>query len=94
MVPGELVEDEERSECREFVERRAEGIDVVEDAACHDCMERAGIVEFLHCDLPVEGTFGRVWVDREHVVAGRRKRRCEATLMSAADLEHPTRRLG
>ena len=67
-----------------------ERIDVMEDAAGDDCIERPGIVELLQGDLPVEGTLGRTWIDREHVVAGGGQRRRDTALVATADLEHPT----
>jgi hypothetical protein len=94
MVPRELVEDEVRRERRQLVECRSQRIDVMEDAGGYDCIERPGIVQLLEGDLPIEGTFRRTWIDREHVVAGGGQRRRDTALVATADLEHPTGRLG
>ena len=94
VVPRELVEDEERRERRELVERRRQRIDVMQDPAGDDCIERAGIVQLLQRDLPIERTLRRTWIDREHVVAGGGQRRRDTALVATADLEHPTGRLG
>ena len=93
VVPRELVEDEKRCETSELVERRSQWIDVMEDAAGDDCVERPGIVQFLQSDLPVKGTLRSMWIDRERVITGGRQCRCNTTLVTTADLEHPTGRL-
>ena len=69
-------------------------MDVMQDAAGDDCIERTGIVQLLQGDLPVEGTLRRTWVDREHVVARGGQRRRDTALDATADLEHPTGRRG
>jgi hypothetical protein len=94
MVPRELVEDEERSKPRKLVERRTQRIDVMQDPPGDHCIERPGIVQLLEGDLPIEGTFRRTWIDREHVVAGSGQRRRDTALIATADLEHPTGRPG
>jgi len=94
VVPRELVEEQEQSEPRKLVKRGSQRIDVMQDAAGDDCIERPGIIQFLQGDLPVEGTLRRMWIDREHVVTSGGQRRCDTAFMATADLEHPTGRLG
>ena len=93
MVPGELVEDEQRREPRELVERRSQRIDVMEDTPGYNCVERPWIVELLQRDLPVERAFRSMRIDRQHVVAGGRQRRSDAALAATTDLEDPPWRL-
>ena len=87
MVPRELVEDQEGRELRKLVERRPERVDVVQNPSCDDGVERARIVELLERDAPVERTWGRLGIDGENVVARLGKRRRDAALAAAADLE-------
>jgi hypothetical protein len=39
-------------------------MDVMQDAAGDDCIERPGIVQLLQGDLPVERSLRGVWIDR------------------------------
>jgi signal transduction histidine kinase len=94
VIPGELIEDEQRREPSKLVERRAERIDVVQDAACDRRVERAGLVELLECDAAIERPLRRLRVDCEHVVACSGQLRRDATLVAAADLEHAGGRRG
>ena len=66
----------------------------MQDTAPDDGVERSGVVEVFQCDLPVERALGSFRIDRQHVVTLRRKRRRDAALVAAADLEHAPRRLG
>jgi hypothetical protein len=92
VVPRELVEDENRREASELVERRSQRIDVMQNATGDDCIERPGVVQLLQGDLPVEGTLRGVWIDRDHVIAGGCEHRSDPALAAAADLEDPPRR--
>ena len=94
VVPGELVQDQQRREHGELVERRSQRMDVVEHTARNDSAERAGVVQLLQRDLPVERPFGRVRIDREDVVARRGKLWGDSSLAATADLEDPPWRFG
>ena len=94
VVPRELVEDQQRCEPREPVECGAERVDVMQNTARNNCVERSGLVEVFERDLPVERALGSLGIDRQHVVTLRRERRRNAALVTTADLEHPSRRLG
>src|SRR5206468_1175514 len=86
MVPGELVEDEERRERDELVERRGEWMNVVEDTSCYNGVERSGVVELLEGDLLVELALRRIWIDREDVVARTGQCRSDASVAPAPQL--------
>ena len=73
VIPGELIDDQQRRESRQLVECRTEGIDVVEDAAGDDRVERAGVGELLERDPPIGRTVGCPRVNRQDVVAARDK---------------------
>ena len=94
VIPGELVEDQQRCERRELVECRVERVDVVEDTPPDDGIERSGVVEVFQCDLAVERTLGSFGIDRQYVVTLRGQLRRNAAVVTAADLEHASRRLG
>jgi hypothetical protein len=87
VVPRELVEDEHRCERDELVEGRAERMDVMEDAAGDDSVERPWVFELLERDPPVEGPFGSLRVDREHVMTRSRQPGRDAAFLATADLE-------
>jgi hypothetical protein len=93
VVPGELVEDEDRGQLNEFVERRPQRVHVVQNAAGDDRVERARIVELLEGHAPVERAVGSVGVDRNDVEAGDSKCGSYTSFPSAANLEDPTWRL-
>ena len=92
MVPRELVDDQERRELDQLVERRAERVDVVQDAPGDNGVERLR-VELLERDAAVERACGCVRIDREDVVARGGKFRGDAALPSAADLENSSWRI-
>ena len=69
-------------------------MDVMQDAARDDRIERTGIVQLLQSDLPVERSLRGVWIDREHVVTRGCERWGNTALAAAADLEHALRRRG
>jgi hypothetical protein len=66
----------------------------MEDAPGDHGSEWPGIIEVLQRNLPVERTFGSMWVDREHVITRSRERRSDAAFVATTDLEHAGRRLG
>src|SRR6266540_4211330 len=97
-VKGELIGGadivEELAASGELVERRSQRMDVVEHATRDDRIEGARIVKLFQRDLPVQRPFGRVWIDRQDVVAHHRKPWGDSSLVATADLEDPTWRLG
>src|SRR5713226_1469027 len=62
-------------------------MDGVEDALGDDRVERR-LLELLERDGAEPLALGRVWIDAEHVVAGRGELAGDPALASAADLEH------
>jgi len=92
VVPGEFVEHEQRGQAGELVERGLERVDMVEDAAGDDRVERAGVVELLERELPVQRPDRRGWIDCEDVVTRRGECRSDPALAAAADLEDALRR--
>ena len=93
-VPRELVEDQQRRQAHELVERRPERVDVMQHTACNDGGERARVVELFERDLPVRLAGRRVRINREHVVPGFEQRRRDPAFVPAPDLEHARRRRG
>jgi signal transduction histidine kinase len=89
VVPGELVEQEERCKPRELVQRRAERMDVVEHAAGDNCVERPRVIELLERDLPIQLASGRIGVDRKDFVAGRCKCGRDSSFPATTNLEYP-----
>jgi len=81
----ELVDNEQRSEGRQLLERRVERLDVMEDADGHRGIER--LVELAKVAVQELGSGGRARVDAPHVVARRRELADEAAAVAAADLE-------
>jgi hypothetical protein len=65
---------------------------MVEDAAGDDRVERAGVVELLERELPVQRPDRRGWIDCEDVVTRRGECRSDPALAAAADLEDALRR--
>ena len=92
VVPGELVQDEQRRQRGELVQRRAERVDVVEDPPCHDRVEGPGVIQFLDRHAAVERPLRRIGIHGEHVVTGLVQSRSDATLPPAPDLEDTRRR--
>jgi signal transduction histidine kinase len=92
VVPGELVQDEERREDHELVESRSQRIHVVQDSAGNDRIEGPGVVELLERDAPVELPLRSLGIDGEHVVTGGSEVRSDTALVAAADFEHTPRR--
>ena len=92
MIPGELVEDQQRGEPPQLVERRAERLDVVQHPPGDDRVERPRLVQLLERDPPVERSLGRLGIDGEDVVAGRGKLARDTALVATAHLQHPRRR--
>ena len=87
VIPGELVDHEQRRERTELVERRPQRIQVVEDTPGDDGVERPLVVELLERDAAVERPLRSVRVDGEHVVAGLGQNRRDTALAAAADLQ-------
>ena len=83
----EVVDDQERREADQLVERRTERRDVMENAARDHRVERPGVVETVERHAAVERPLGGNRVDREHAVAGSGECRRDAAVRAAADLE-------
>src|SRR3954470_6330779 len=92
MVPRELVEHEEWRQTCKLVERCAERLHMVEDAARDDRIERAGVVERFERNTTVERAAGRVRGDRQPVIGRCGERGCDPAPVAATNLEDPARR--
>src|SRR6266576_3772152 len=80
VVPRELVEDEHRRQPSQLVERRAEGLDVMQDPAGDNPIERTVVVELFERDTAIPGPWRRGGIDRQYVVPGSRELGCDAAL--------------
>ena len=88
VIPGELVDDDERCERCELVEGGAERVDVVQHPPCGRSVEAVRIIELLERDTAIVRTCRSIGIDREHVVARSRELRGDPSLRAAADLEN------
>ena len=86
VVPGELVDQEERRERDELVERRVERVDMVEDPSRNRGVERLRFLELLERRAPIRRLGRCVGIDREHVVARRHERPGDPSLGPAPNL--------
>ena len=91
VIPGKLVEDQQRSQPLQLVERRPERADVMQYALRDRGVERARVVQLLERDTAVERPVGRVGIDRENVVTCRGQLARDAALAAATHLEHAGR---
>src|SRR5207245_215394 len=91
LLPGELLEDQERREPRKLVEGRLERVDVMEDTLADDCVERTA-VELLERDCVEARARRRAWIDANRVVTGLDERGRDPTVRPAPELEHARRR--
>jgi signal transduction histidine kinase len=88
VVPRELVQDEQRRQPPQLVERRPERMDVMQDPAGDDRIEGAVVVQLFQRDAAVQRARRRVGIDGEDVVAFPREVGGDAALTPAAHLEH------
>src|SRR5205823_694880 len=91
LLPRELVEDQDRSESCERVERRTERLDVVQHTLSDDRVE-VPLAELLEPHAVEASACGRTRIDTDGVVPRRGERGRDPTLRPAADLEHVRRR--
>ena len=89
VIPGELVEHEERCEPGELVQCRPQRMDVVHDAPRDNSVEGPRLIELLERDPPVQLPVGCIRVDRKDVVAGCCKCGRDSPFPATADLEYP-----
>src|SRR5579864_1676346 len=90
-IPRELVDDQQRRQRREPVDGLAEWIEMVDDAARDDRVERA--VHLAEVRLPEARPRRRARIDADRDVARVDERRDDAAPVAAPDLEHTRRSL-